>query len=160
VLEATVFPTLNYPDNNTLLFFLCSECVACCDCAVCVQSCLEWGKKATNQIYGIAKGTCVVLFAVGLLLRLYLGWRSQVTTMGKDYFFPQAAEEWVLTGSQQPYGNIFEAQLAARTMWYVVGARLSFYCAYTSCNLPSGMLIFWSLAQHQEFRIVSHEYFL
>ncbi|XP_042731899.1 uncharacterized protein LOC122182560 [Lagopus leucura] len=80
--------------------------------------------------------------------------------MGKDHFFPQAAEERVLTGSQQPYRNIFEAQLAARTVWYVAGARLSFYCAYTSCNLPSGMLIFQSLAQHQEFRIVSHGYFL
>lgn len=160
MLEATLFPTLNYPNNNTLLFFLCSDRVSCCGGALCAQSCLERGKKATNQTYGTAKGAYTVLYAVGLLLCLYLGWRSQVTTMGKDHFFPQAAEGRVLTGSQQPYRNIFEAQLAARTVWYVAGARLWFDCAYTSCNLPSGMLIFQSLAQHQEFRIVSHGYFL
>lgn len=73
VLEATLFPTLNYSDN-ILVFFLCSKCVVCCNCAARVRS---EGGKTVNKIHAMAKGTCST---VGRTRCFYHGWMSQVTT--------------------------------------------------------------------------------
>lgn len=137
VLEATFFPTLNYPDNNMLIFFLCSKCVVCCNCAMWVQCCTE-GEKSGNKSDTTAKGTDSTVPQWGGRCIFTLNELSNRHEKGL-HSFPQAPGQ--LLGSQQPQRNKSGAKPAARTTYGVAGAGLAFYCAFASRVLPSEMLI-------------------
>lgn len=128
MLEATFFPTLNYPDNNMLIFFLgfkmCGLLQLYSMCTGLFQARGE--KNPVNKTHAMAKGAYSPSPTAWRTVYFYLGWMSQITTMRKGCVSSHSLQD--LTGSQQPPRNKFEVQSAARTTWYVVGARLLCVC--------------------------------